>query len=153
MTTYPLHLSLQASCSAKLATGCLAPLMEQRARANAWAWSAAVRLSDQNKPMLLKLLVEAAILMNLLGRLLFKVSPGQSVEPAKKSARRPATMPGHLPALGGKRREASALQRRGAPRGARRASETPHSLGAGVIACTPRSGSGIPGMGDCHARR
>lgn len=69
MTT---HLLQHSSHGPRVANGTAALVtwvLAQRCRVQEWAWLAAVRLSDQNKPMVLKLLVECAICVAILTRL------------------------------------------------------------------------------------
>lgn len=65
MNTLSTHLSNTTAKADKLVAP-FAALYSQRAKVRLWAFSAAVRLSDQDKPIALKLLVELAIVIRIL---------------------------------------------------------------------------------------
>ena len=66
----------------------VATLYGQRSRMRAWGFSAAVRLSDQDKPIILKLLVELAIVIRIL-TLLVRSADAAPGKPATRRAPRP----------------------------------------------------------------
>ncbi len=75
----------------------LSVLYSQRSKLRVWAFSAAVRVSDQNRPIILKLLLELAIVIRMLAQLAQDVrgATGEATRPlhtsraiARASARR-----------------------------------------------------------------
>lgn len=78
------------SANAKRPLGALvATLYGQRSRMRAWGFSAAVRLSDQDKPIILKLLVELAIVIRILTLLVRSAHATPGKAPATRRAPRP----------------------------------------------------------------
>jgi len=66
MNTLATYLPNTTAKPTSLLVSPFATLTSQRAKMRVWAFSAAVRLSDQDKPIVLKLLVELAIVLRML---------------------------------------------------------------------------------------
>lgn len=99
MNTLATYQPISTAPTAGLPGPFLSTLVQHRAKMRVWAFSAAVRLSDQDKPIVLKLLVELAIILRMLA-LLAQTTDCATV---KSVVVRPASRPsGRVAAHGGK---------------------------------------------------
>jgi hypothetical protein len=84
MNTVAIHMPINTARATMLGAPAFT-FCKQGAKIQAWAFGAAVRLSDQNKPIVLKLLVELAIVLRMLALL----GRRRARNVAKVAARRP----------------------------------------------------------------